>query len=258
MIERRRKILDIVRERGFIKITELSELLNCSEVTLRSDIRQLDQDGLLLRTHGGAMRVEEEQTLAYNKEKLSKDADKKIEIANTAYNLIENEDTIIIDDATTSFYLTHSIKANPGKNITIVTNSLLVAMELLGQRHVNLFMVGGQISTEMAATMGDLAISSLEGFHVNKAFIGVHGLNFKLGITSIGSIQMQVKKSIIHSADEVIVLADSSKFGGAYLSVICPMERISKVITDQSISPEYVAVAKENNVHLIIAPKSDK
>lgn len=258
MIERRKRILDIINDRGFIKVTELSKLLNCSEVTLRNDIRQLDQDGLVLRTHGGAMRIEEEQNIPYNQLKLSKDADKKKEIANTAYNLIKNGDTIIIDDSTTSFYLTYPIKANFGKSITVVTNSLLVAMELLGQHHVNLFMVGGQISNEMAATMGDLAISSLEGFHVNKAFIGVHGLNFKLGITSIGSIQMQVKKSIIHSADEVIVLADSSKFGGAYLSVICPMEQISKVITDQSISPQYISAAKDNLVDLIIASTHNK
>lgn len=254
MIERRKKILHLINERGQIKITELSKILNCSEVTLRSDIRQLDQEGLLLRTHGGAMKIEENQSIHYNQVKLSKDTEKKLAITKMAYSLIENGDTIIIDDATTSFFLTRFIKSNANKNITVVTNSLLVAMELLGQNHVNLFMVGGQISSEMAATMGDLAINSLEGFHVNKAFIGVHGLNFKLGITSIGTIQMQVKKSIIHSADEVIVLADSSKFGGAYLSVICPMDRISKVVTDQDIPAEYVKAAKENQVHLLIAP----
>lgn len=254
MKERRTKILDIVNERGFIKVTELSNLLSFSEVTLRNDIKHMDQEGLLLRTHGGAMKKEEEKPRLYSQEKLLKDADKKIEITKIAYSLIETGDTIIIDDATTSFYLTHHIKANPGKNMTVVTNSLLVAIELLNQPHVNLFMVGGQISTEMGATMGDLAINNLEGFHVNKAFIGVHGLSFELGITSIGSIQMQVKKSIIHSADEAIVLADSSKFGGAYLSVICPMERISKVITDHSIDPKYVKAAQENHVHLLIAP----
>lgn len=251
--ERRKKILDIVEEKGFVKVLELSKLLNCSEVTLRSDIKQLDKEGLLLRTHGGAMKVEEEKSTPYNDEKISKDKDKKIKITRAAYDLINNGDTIIIDDATTSFYLTKHIKANSDKEITIVTNSLLVATELLGQKHVNLFMIGGQISYDMAATMGDLANSNIEGFHVDKAFIGVHGLNFNLGITSIGSIQMQVKKSIINAANEVIVLADSSKFGGAYLSVICPMDRISKVITDKMIDQKYIELAKENHVNLIIA-----
>lgn len=255
MKERRRKIYDIISEKGFVKVTELSKMLNISEVTLRNDIKQMDQEGIILRTHGGAMKVEDNQQRRFNQAKLLKDSEKKESITKTAYGLIESGDTIIIDDATTSFYLTKYIKENPHKSISVVTNSLLVATELLGQQHVNLFMVGGQISFEMAATMGDLAISNLEGFHVNKAFIGVHGLNFKLGITSIGSIQMNVKKSIINSADEVIVLADSSKFGGAYLSVICPMDKISKVITDQSVTKESIDSAKENNVHLIIAPE---
>lgn len=251
--ERRKKILEIIEDKGFVKVVELSKLLDCSEVTLRNDIKQMDKEGLLLRTHGGAMKVEEEQAKPYNYEKIAKDKNKKIEITRAAYELINNGDTIIIDDATTSFYLTKHIKANSEKKITVVTNSLLVATELLGQKQVNLFMIGGQISSDMAATMGDLANSNIEGFHVDKAFIGVHGLNFSLGITSIGSVQLQVKKSIINAANEVIVLADSSKFGGAYLSVICPMDRVSKVITDKMINPAYIKLAKENHVDLIIA-----
>lgn len=255
MKERRKKIYDIINDKGFVKVTELSKILGISEVTLRNDIKEMDQEGVILRTHGGAMKIEETQPKLYNQAKFTKDSDKKMAITKSAYELISSGDTIIIDDATTSFYLTRHIKENPHKPVSVVTNSLLVAIELLGQNHVNLFMVGGQISSEMAATMGDLAISNLEGFHVDKAFIGVHGLNFNLGITSIGSIQMNVKKSIINSANEVIVLADSSKFGGAYLSVICPMDKVTMVITDSSVAKEHIESAEENNVNLLIAPK---
>jgi len=248
---RRRKILEILEKKEFVKVTELSKLLNCSEVTIRNDIKILDQKGLLLKAHGGAIRAEQNPVL-FNSEKIHRKEDEKIAICREAYELINDGDTIIIDDSTTSFYLTSSIRENRLKKMTVVTNSLLVATELLNEKHINLFLIGGQVSSEMAATMGETAMDNIKGYHVDKAFIGVHGISLKVGITSIGTIQMQVKKAIVGAAKEVIVLADSSKFGGSYLTVICPIERISRVITDNDISEENIKEAKDRNVKLTV------
>ena len=116
-----------------------------------------------------------------------------------------------------------------------MTNSLIAGNELAGVGHVELFMIGGYVTGHLAATRGDAAIQNMSKFHVDKAFIGVHSINFNVGLTSIATPQMEVKKAIIKAAEKVYVLADSSKFGGGYLSVICPTNEVYKIIT----SPEY-------------------
>ena len=123
-----------------------------------------------------------------------------------------------------------------------MTNSLLVGNELAGAGHVELFMVGGTVGGHLAATMGDAAVHNIEQFHVDKAFIGVQGINFEVGLTSIAP-QMQIKRVILKVAGEVYVLADSSKFRDSYLSVICPIRDVFKVITDNEVSKENIKKA---------------
>ena len=177
----------------------------------------------------------------------------KKQIAEAAYEFLNDSDMIIIDDASTSFYLAQEIKNHPEKRIAVVTNSLIAGNELAGVGHVELFMIGGYVTGHLAATMGDAAIQNMSKFHVDKAFIGVHSINFNVGLTSIATPQMEVKKAIIKAAEKVYVLADSSKFGGGYLSVICPTNEVYKIITDDGVSKENIQKAKELDVPLVIA-----
>lgn len=254
--ERTNFILEEIEKRGFVKVSELSELLECSEVTIRNDIKSLEQKGLLQRIHGGAVRSGLQFKEKHTEESLYKNVDRKDVIAKRAYEFIEDNDTIIIDDSSTSLYLTNYIKEDPAKHLVVVTNSLLVATELYECKHVNLFMVGGQIGGALPAAMGEMTVNNLSEFYIDKAFIGVKGVNFKVGITSIAFPQMQVKRAIIKVSKNVYVLADSSKFGGAYLSVICPFDKITSLITDSTISDEYIKIAAEKNISLIIAEQS--
>ena len=225
MEERRNEILKELDRKGRVKVTDLSKEFGCSEVTIRNDIKAMDIEGLLKRTHGGAVKVETDVT-------------QKKQIAEAAYEFLDDRDTIIIDDASTSFYLAQEIKNHPEKRIAVVTNSLIAGNELAGVGHVELFMIGGYVTGHLAATMGDVAIQNMSKFHVDKAFIGVHSINFNVGLTSIATPQMEVKKAIMKAAEKVYVLADSSKFGGGYLSVICPTNEVDKIITDDGVSKE--------------------
>ena len=137
--------------------------------------------------------------------------------------------------------------------MAVVTNSLLVGNELAGIDHVELYMIGGYVGGHLAASMGESAVENMEHFHVDKGFIGVHGINFEAGLTSIATPQMQVKRAILKASREVYVLADSSKFGGGYLSVICPIDRVDTIITDREVSKENIAIAREMKVPLVIA-----
>ncbi|BDF35291.1 DeoR family transcriptional regulator [Lachnospiraceae bacterium] len=253
MEERRRTILRELDERGRVRVADLSRELGCSEVTIRNDIKNMDMEGLLQRVHGGAIKREESPVRKYSAESIYRHTDRKKKIAACAYDYIEDRDTIIIDDASSSFYLAVHIKNHPEKRVAVVTNSLLVGNELSGAKHVELYMVGGHVGGHLAATMGDAALENMRSFHVDKAFIGVHGINFEVGLTSIATPQMQVKHAILKAAKEVYVLADSSKFGGGYLSVICPITDVHLIITDDEVAKENIKIAKELDVPLVIA-----
>lgn len=253
MEERRQAILEELEKKGKVRVAELSRSLNCSEVTIRNDIKEMQDEGLLKRIHGGAVRLESNLAKKYRTESIFRNADRKEAIARRAYEYIDDGDTIIIDDASTSFYLALYIKSHPEKRIAVVTNSLLTGNELAGVVHVELYMIGGYVGGHLSATMGESALENMESFHVDKGFIGVHGINFEAGLTSIATPQMQVKRAILKASKEVYVLADSSKFGGGYLSVICPINQVKKIITDSQVSHENVEIAKEMGVPLVIA-----
>lgn len=253
MEERRRAILNELNEKGKVRVSELSEKFSCSEVTIRNDIKNMDMEGLLKRTHGGAVRIGEAPVKKYTAESIYRHEERKKKIAACAYEFINDRDTIIIDDASSSFHLACYIKQHPEKRIAVVTNSLLAGNELAGVDHVELYMIGGHVGGHLAATMGDAALHNMEQFHVDKAFIGVHSINYDVGLTSIGTPQMQVKRAILKTAKKVYVLADSSKFGGGYLSVICPIREVYKIITDDEVSGENIRKAQELNVPLVIA-----
>lgn len=250
MQERRAIILQELKQKGKIKVMDISKMLKCSEVTIRKDLQQMDEAGLLVRTHGGAMIKEEALEQKYEAKSIYQLKEVKKSIAARAYEYIEDRDTIIIDDASTSFYLARHIKKNPQKRVNIVTNSLLVGNELFNVDHVQLVVIGGQVEGHLAATVGEMAIRNLSDIYVDKAFIGVHGVNFDVGITSVGSQQMQVKKAILNTTQKVFVLVDSTKFGGGYLQVICPMNRIHKIITNSQVDKEYVKMAKNIGVSM--------
>ncbi len=253
MEERRRAILQKLNDKGKVRVTDLSRELECSEVTIRSDIKSMESEGLLKRTHGGAVKLEKAPARKYQAESIYRYTERKKKIAACAYEFINDRDTIIIDDASSSFYLALHIKEHPEKRLAVVTNSLLAGNELAGAEHVELYMVGGHVGGHLAATMGDAAVQNMEQFRVDKAFIGVHGINFDVGLTSIATPQMQVKRAILKSTQEVYVLADSSKFGGGYLSVICPIHEVYKIITDGEVTRENVKKAQELKVPLVIA-----
>lgn len=253
MEERRRDIVREVEEKGEVRVSELSKKYNCSEVTIRGDIKYLDKEGLIKRVHGGALKIERENVRKYAAESIYRHTDRKKKIAACAYEFIDDRDTVIIDDASSSFYLAVYIKEHPEKRLAIVTNSLLVGNELAGVEHVDLYMIGGHVGGHLAATMGDDALQNMERFRVDKAFIGVHSINFDVGITSIATPQMYVKRAILKMSEKVYVLADSSKFGGGYLSVICPMNEVYKIITDNEVDKENIRKAQEAKVPLVVA-----
>ena len=254
--ERRTQILEELKSMGKVDVNALSERFRCSKVTIRTDIRSLEKDGLLTRTHGGAVSQEEEDKSIYTYKSIYRNTANKEEIARCAFQFVEDRDTIYLDDSSTSFYLAVELKKHPEKRLAIVTNSLLVGNELAECNHLEIYIVSGHVSGNPAASHGEETERQILSYHLDKAFIGVHSINLEVGLTSIATPQMQVKRAVLKAARDVYVLADSSKFGGGYVTVVCPVTAVHKIITDADIRPEYVRGAQKLHVPLVIAPRS--
>ncbi len=260
MRERQQKILDILNQEERISVEALSERFGCSKVTIRNDIRALAEQGLLERTHGGAMRKGSSDAvpaadgdtflLPGTMGNLGRKQDEKRRIAAKAYEYIEENDTIILDDSSACYYLAVHISNHPEKQVAVLTNSLASSVVLSGLSHVYLYLIGGQVGGSLPATMGEQTIDGFHNVHVDKAFISVHSINFKVGLTSIGTPQMQIKRAIFQTTDKVYVLADSSKFGAGYLEVVCPLKEVHRVITDDGLKQRYVESAEKENIPL--------
>lgn len=250
--KRNEYILQELEEKGSVRVADLSKQLKCSDVTIRNDIQKLEERGLLFRTHGGATKLGAQIAVVYSAGNVYKCADKKQRIAEKAYEYIEDRDTIILDDGSISYYLAKCIREKTSKHLVVITNSLVAAGILTDLNHIDLFLLGGQVGGKLAATMGDVTVRNLEECHADKAFISAYGINFEVGITSIDSPQMQVKKAILKAAKDVFLLVDSSKFGGGYVLAVCPLSRISRIITDDEIDKEYSDRAKSDHVEMDI------
>lgn len=250
--ERLEVIIADIYQNGNVQVSDLSKRLNCSEVTIRNDIRLLDQQGVLKKTYGGAIRKENELSVDFIPGEFYLNSEKKARIAKKAYEYIENGDAIIIDDSTTGSYLARYIRSHDEKKITVVTNSILSATDLSSVNHVELFMVGGHIKGNPPSALDNITVNGIKQFHVNKAFIGVNGINLNVGLTSVGTPQMDIKREIINVSDVTYVLADSSKFDNRNLFTVCKIDEIDKIITDLDISKATLQLARTKNVQLDI------
>ena len=242
---RRAQILERLELQGEVRIKELSEELQCSEVTIRSDIQELAAEGNLHRTHGGAVLNNNELNISFSTGEYLSHREEKSRIAQKAYEYINNRDSIIIDDSTSCYYLAKVIRKNTDKKIIVVTNSLITAAELSSAKHVELFVLSGHVVGMPPAMLDTFTIEALKQFNVSKAFIGVNGINLQKGLASLGAIQRDVKMAILRAADELYVLADHTKFEGGRLFSICDMSAVNRIITDSGVPDHIRKVGRE-------------
>lgn len=248
--ERLDYIIKRVDESGEVRVSALSEELNCSDVTIRNDIRKLDQQGYVRKVHGGAEARKEGLSISFDQGECFWHKEEKSRIAERAYDYINSRDSIIIDDSTTSYYLARLIRWKTDKHLIVVTNSILVAAELASAKHIELFVVSGLVMGTPPAALDNFTIEAFRQFNATKAFIGVSSLNLEKGVASLGAAQRDVKKAIIAAADELYVLADHTKFDRGSLFSICPMSQVKQVITDSQVRPEILEAAARQGISI--------
>ncbi|NBC82934.1 MAG: DeoR family transcriptional regulator [Bacteroidetes bacterium] len=249
--QRREKIIDLLREDGSAKVAKLARVFRVSEVTIRQDLEQLERDGKLVREHGGAYLEQVEhfaKNLAlFNQENL----DKKSAIAAKAMNYIRDGEIIILDSGSTTTEIAKRLKGF--HNLTVITNSLNIGLEIGGSPGIELMVTGGDFKPPTLSLTGQKASDFFSNIHVDKLFLATAGISLKSGLTYPSISDIVVKKAMIDAADEVYLVADSTKIGKSSLASLGALSLIDYIITDSGIDDKHKKLFKDNQIEFILA-----
>ena len=248
--ERRQKIQEIVTEKSRVRVREVAKDFNISEVTVRKDLEILEKRGVLSRVHGGAIINE---SLVLDRDLTEKERihyQEKKRIAKKAAKFINPGDVIILDSGSTTSEISRQLKFK--ENIKVITNAVNIASELAAC-NFEVTLTGGFIREKSFSLVGPLAELSLQNLSADKLFLGVDGIHLEYGLTTPNLMEGRVNQLMIQIAHEVILVADSSKFGRRRMSVISKLNVLDMLITDQNIPKKYLKKIKELgiDVHVV-------
>lgn len=248
--QRRQEILNLIQEDGHAKVQQLSKIFKVSDVTIRQDLEVLEEMGLVLREHGGAM-LKGIGNFAVTGTLLNENKmiEEKKKIAKKALALIQEGDNIILDSGTTT---TELAKLMTGfKELNVITNALNIAMILGGNPGINLIVSGGEFKAPTLSLTGDMAASTFKGIHVDKCFLATAGISPDMLLTYPSLSDLVVKSAMIRASSKVYLLADSSKIGFSSFASLGQLSLIDTLITDNNITPEQQEAIKEYKVNIL-------
>ncbi|MEQ7798779.1 DeoR/GlpR family DNA-binding transcription regulator [Pedobacter sp. ASV1-7] len=242
--ERHQYILNKIQTDGSIDVQSLCKKLNVSSVTIRKDLKLLEDKNLLFRTHGGATLNNPYTVDRPVNEKEHLQSAEKMRIGALAAGLIEDNDSIIIASGTTVLAMARCIK--PKGSLTVLTSALNVALELLNHADVEIIQLGGLVRKSSASVAGPYSDNVLGNVFCSKLYLGVDGIDLEFGLTTTSASEAHLNKQMIESSQKVIVLADSTKFGKRGFGKICGIEAVDHIITDSGI-PDQVKKGLESH-----------
>ncbi len=242
--DRKKAILDMLTEDSEVSVSALAQTLGVSVVTIRIDLATLEEEGLIIRTHGGAMPAFHPQILA----RMRQDKDRKSAIAKIAAEKIGDGDTVIISAGTTTALIAKYLLGR--RNVHIVTNNTLLLTYARTNPQLRVTLVGGEFRPSEEGLVGPLAIQALDQVFVSKAFIGVDGISVKHGFTAHLVESADLVRKMAEQAKQVYAICDSSKFGKPGFARILPFNGVNGLITDSGLSVEFEKDLREAKVSI--------
>ncbi|MFO7447361.1 MAG: transcriptional repressor AgaR [Ignavibacteriaceae bacterium] len=249
-LDRRAKIIEKLESAGQVKILELSDEFNVSDVTIRNDLAQLENKGLLIRSRGGAMRPQRVGIDYKLYEKSKRNLREKQAIGKKAVELLNEGDTIIIDSGSTAMEMAKNLSGFD--NLTVITNALNIASQLSNYDKIKILMLGGMLRHISLSLTGPVAENSLKNYYCDRLFIGVDGIDSQYGISTPNIEEAQLNRMMIDISKEVIVITDSSKFLRRSFAFIAPMSDVDIVITDTNIPKDELQRLENMDVKVIL------
>ncbi len=229
----------------------MSAEFGVSESTIRRDLRDLEESGLVERTHGGALPADSTLAEPTFAEKTDQHLAEKQAIGLLAASLVRDGDSVILDAGTTTLEVARALRLR--KNLTVVTNAFHIAAELADCDSIHVIVTGGSIRGNTLALVGPTAERSLEEVNVDWAFVGANGLDLKRGLTTPTQAEAKVKACMIAAARQVVVVIDSSKVGKVAFATIAPLHGLHVLVTDANLPPETLGELQKCGVRVMMA-----
>jgi DeoR/GlpR family transcriptional regulator of sugar metabolism len=251
--QRRRKILDLLKQDGQITVRDLVERFSTSAVTLRSDLNALSATGTIVRTHGGAVRQGEATRDYPLRLKASLHREEKARIGKAAASLIQPGEVVILDSGTTTAEIARQIKARALHAITVITDAMNVVSELVDAPGISVICTGGILRPISHSFVGPQAEAMLKDLHADRLFLAVDGFDLVAGPTTPDLLEAQLNGIMMTVAKEITVVADSSKLGRRSVSRIGSIEQIHRLITDIKAPEEFVQALRARGIEVIQA-----
>ncbi len=248
--ERRLRISELLMDQGAVRVQALSDLFMVSEVTIRNDLDIMARDGQLRRHRGGAVATSPPNLSIAFEQRASLNLEKKRQIGRVAAQLVDAEDTIIMDSGTTLAEMAKSL--NISDPVTVVTNALNVASQVGALPNALVILTGGTLNRETISTFGPQTERSLSDHVVRKAFLGIQAIEPELGLTDTSIEIAHVKQAMIRAARRVILLADSSKWRRAAFVKVAALSAIHTVVTDSDLPDDARAAFEHVGIEVIV------
>ncbi|HLQ87022.1 MAG TPA: DeoR/GlpR family DNA-binding transcription regulator [Enterococcus sp.] len=247
--ERQQKIIGIVNQRKSVRVSELSKIFKVTEETIRRDLERLEKDKKLARSHGGAISLHPNDSLEipYSEREIINVKEKQ-QIALESIKQVQEGNKIILDASTTAWYMAKTLPDIP---LTVMTNSIKVAMELSKKKQIMVIATGGTLLSKSLSYVGPLAEASFENYHFDKAFISCKGLHLERGLSESDEQQARIKNRMIESADSIYVMVDYSKFGAMAFSKIGNLNVANHIVTDRQTDDITLQTLKDNGLDVI-------
>lgn len=243
MINRHTKLLELVNELGRVEVNRLSERLEVSKVTIRKDLDLLEEKGLLKREHGFAVMISSDDIsnrLAFN-------YDTKRKIAKLAAKMVDNGETVMIESGSTCALLAEELATNK-RDVTIITNSAFIASYIRECPYARVVLLGGDYQTESQVVVGPVTRKCVEGFYVDKLFVGTDGFSEKAGFMGKNHMRTETVRAMAENANKVIVLTESGKFMELGVVGEFKVNEVAVVVTDNKIPENIEDLLTKDNI----------
>ena len=247
---RHQQIIEHVLSKKSVRVNELSDIFNVSLATIRRDLSQIEEQGLIQRVHGGAILIEDvDEPPILNRK--NKQSEAKRRIGSAAADLVNDHETIIITSGTTTEAMVPFLTGKNG--LTVITNTINIASQLARYPHISVVVLGGWLRHSEFSMHGHLTDQALQDLHADKLFHGIFGLDLEFGLTGTDMQEVQTDRKILNAAQQLIILADHTKFGVIGQIRLSSLENVDLIITDNQTPEHYISSLIQKGVRVIQA-----
>jgi DeoR/GlpR family transcriptional regulator of sugar metabolism len=250
-LERQNQILQFILRSQRISITGVCENFSVSEATARRDLETLASEGKIQRVHGGAIALTEAPPESPILQRDREQADEKTRIGRAAAALVRDGETVFLGSGTTVLEVARALRTRP--TLTVITNSLPVVNAFAGLKNINVICLGGMLRDSELSFIGHITEQALAEVRADKVFIGTRAISLEHGLTHDYLHETMTDRAILKAGQELIVVADHTKFGRAATVLLAPIESIHTIVTDKGTPQDFLDVVQERGLRVVTA-----